>query len=282
MTAQGLGFVDPRVLLAKHGVSPKKSWGQSFLVSESAVRKIAAIAVDEPGRCVIEIGAGLGTLTALLLDAGARVIAVEREREMCSVLRAELGGNPSFDLAEADAATFDYDAALGAGGGVVVGNLPYQITGRLLKRVTRIGPSLMRAVLMIQEEVADRVAAGPGERDRGALSVGIQARCHVEIVRRLPPTAFYPRPRVRSAVLSLTPRSDWCFADAGAEERFDRLVGAAFTARRKTLRNSLAAGGVGPMERVERHLDRAGIDPATRAERLSVADFVALAPLLAE
>jgi len=274
-------FEDPRAVLKRHGLAPKKSWGQNFLVSRSAVERIARLCVDEPGRHVVEIGAGLGTLTAALLGMGARVTAVERDPDMCAVLEAELGGVPGFALAPGDAATFDYAACLGGARGVVAGNLPYQITGRILRRVLQSEMPLVRAVFMVQAEVADRLCAPPGARDRAALSAMTQARCRPGIVVRLPPTAFSPRPRVRSAVVDLVPLEAPLYGDLGGA-RFDRAVKAAFASRRKMIRNSLLTAGAGSREQISELLARSGIDPETRAERLPNATLVALATAVAE
>jgi 16S rRNA (adenine1518-N6/adenine1519-N6)-dimethyltransferase len=270
-------FEDPRVLLKRYGLRAKRSWGQNFLVSERAVRIIAEACVDEPGRLVVEIGAGLGTLTRALLERGGRVIAVERDREMCAVLRSELSGHDRFTLEEADAKGFDYAGALGDGVGVVTGNLPYQLTGPLLRRVIDLAPAMARAVLMVQEEVGDRLSATPGQRARGALSVIAQSRMVVSRILKLSPGAFHPRPKVRSDVVALTPRRDAVFDDALTPELFDRVVKAAFSSRRKTLRNALVVGGLGPPADVDALLERAGVDPSGRPQQLEEADFEAIA-----
>jgi 16S rRNA (adenine1518-N6/adenine1519-N6)-dimethyltransferase len=269
-------FVDPRPVLKRHGLRPKRSWGQNFLVSAAAVEHIARLCVDRPDRRVIEIGAGPGTLTQALLALGARVTAVERDREMCRVLEAEGGEVPGFTLAEADAAAFDYQALLAAEPAVVAGNLPYQITGRILRRVLESETQPLRSVFTVQAEVADRLVAGPGDRARGALSVMVEARCEARISRRLPATAFSPRPKVRSAVVELVPRATPLFEDLDAAQ-FDTAVKAAFTGRRKTLRNSLLTSGWADRETVDDILDASGIDPGIRAERLDAKTLVALA-----
>jgi 16S rRNA (adenine1518-N6/adenine1519-N6)-dimethyltransferase len=274
------GFEDPRAVLRRYDLHPKRSWGQNFLVSRRALAAIAARCVDEPGRLVVEIGAGLGTLTRAILSAGGRVVAVERDRDLCRVLEAELGGLPGFTLAEADAATFDYAGVLAGAPGVVAGNLPYQLTGRLLRRVSDEGLPVPRAVFTVQEEVADRLAAGPGDKPRGALSAMIDARFEIALVMRLVPSAFHPAPRVRSAVIELVRRPVPAFEGVGGAF-FDRTVKAAFASRRKTIRNSMTASGALPIEAVAAALAEAGIDPGIRAEEVSTADFARLALALA-
>ncbi len=280
MTGERL-FEDPRAVMKRHGLRPKRSWGQNFLVSGRAVETLARLCVDRPGRHVVEIGAGLGTLTAALLGAGGRVTAIERDPDMCRVLELELGGRPGFELVRADAATFDYDACLAAEPGVLAGNLPYQITGRILRRIIDGAAPFVRAVLMVQAEVADRIVAGPGSRSRGALSAMIQARFEPRVALTLQPRAFVPPPAVRSAVVVLEPRPAAIFEGLAAAA-FDRAVKAAFTGRRKTVRNSLLQAGAGDAGTIAAVLAAASIDPGARAEILANEQLVALARGLAE
>jgi 16S rRNA (adenine1518-N6/adenine1519-N6)-dimethyltransferase len=281
MTSRTKLFEDPRAVLKRHGLRPKRALSQNFLISERAVRTIAERCADEPGRRVIEIGAGAGTLTGALLGRGAAVTAIERDPELCAVLRAELGAHDALGVVEGDAAEHDYGADIGAGPAVIAGNLPYQITGLLLRRVSAVRHGLLRAVLMIQAEVADRVCAGPGERERAALSVLIQSRMETRVVLRLAPTAFAPPPKVRSAVLELTPHPEPLHGELD-DAAFDAAVKAAFAGRRKTIRNSLIAATGQPADRVAALLGAAGIDPGQRAQQLENLAFVALARAGAE
>jgi 16S rRNA (adenine1518-N6/adenine1519-N6)-dimethyltransferase len=269
-------FVDPRTVLKRHGLRPKRSWGQNFLVNAGAVEKIARLCVDRPGRLVVEIGPGLGTLTNALLAVGGKVIAVEREREMCRILTAEIGGDPGFTLVEADAATFDYEARLTGEPVVIAGNLPYQITGRILRQVLDLQAAPLRAVFTVQAEVADRLTAGPGQRARGALSALVDARYEVRVALRLPPNAFVPRPKVRSAVVELVPRETPLYGDLDGAE-FNLAVKAAFTGRRKTLRNALLTALWVDPSSIDAVLRDAEVDPRVRAERLDTSAFAALA-----
>jgi 16S rRNA (adenine1518-N6/adenine1519-N6)-dimethyltransferase len=268
-------FVDPRTVLKRHGLRPKRSWGQNFLVSAGAVEKIARLCVDRPGRTVVEIGPGLGTLTHALLAVGGKVIAVERERDMCRILEAELGDVEGFTLVEADAATFDYGSRLRGEQVVIAGNLPYQITGRILRRVLDLEAAPHRAVFTVQAEVAERLVAGPGERGRSALSVLVDARFEVRIALRLPPTAFTPRPKVRSAVVELVPRNRSILDDLDGSE-FNAAVKAAFSGRRKMVRNALVTAGWVDALSADAVLAIAGIDPRARAEHLKTEAFVEL------
>jgi 16S rRNA (adenine1518-N6/adenine1519-N6)-dimethyltransferase len=273
MTSQPPAWEDPRRVLARHGLRPKRGYSQNFLISERAVTAIASAAVTAPETAVVELGAGLGTLTAALLRAGARVIAVERDPDMLRVLTAEFGSH-GVQLRRDDAAEIDYGTLARELGGrlVVAGNLPYAITGAILRNLVEQRAAIARAVVMVQREVRDRLSAAPGSRDYGALSVFVQAAFEVDTVVKLGAAAFHPRPKVDSAVVQLTPR-----AQARAEETpaFQRAVRAAFQSRRKTLRNALTTA-VAPAL-AARALVRAGIDPERRGETLSVEEFARLA-----
>lgn len=278
MSGQTYKFEDPRVALKRHGFRPKHSWGQNFLVSQKAVQTIATCAVSdstEPRR-VIEIGAGVGTLTAALLAQHAHVIAIERDRDMCRVLRTDFDTHPAFELKEADAAKIDYAELIGDQQGVIAGNLPYQLTGKLLRAIIDISHHLKRAIIMVQEEVAARISAPPGHRSRGALSAIVQSRFEVSTLIRLKPSAFHPPPKVRSAVLCLTPHAQSLFETGMEPALFDKLVNAAFTSRRKTLKNSLRASRIVSSDEILPWLTRAGIDPVVRPERLTHQEFVRL------
>ncbi len=272
-------FVDPRAVLKRHGLKAKRSWGQNFLVSAGAVERIARLCVDQPGRHVVEIGAGLGTLTNALLAVGGRVTAVERDRDLCRVLSSEFEQGDMLTIEEEDAATFDYRSCLDNIPGVIAGNLPYQITGLILRRIMEPNMPLVRAVFMLQLEVATRLKAGIDDRERSALTVMSDARFTSKIVMRLPPTAFHPKPKVRSAVVDLTPREEPLFGNIDPE-RFDMTVKSAFHNRRKMIRNSLVASGIGSTEVIDAALDAADIDPHVRAEKLPTETFVTLTQAL--
>jgi 16S rRNA (adenine1518-N6/adenine1519-N6)-dimethyltransferase len=268
-------FVDPRTVLARHGLRPKHSFGQNFLVAQPVVEKIAALCAPNPGARVIEIGAGLGTLTQALLDRGADVIAVERDRDLLPVLRQELQSD-RLTLLEADAAQLDLPALLGdQGERVVAGNLPYQITGRLLEMTVPVASRIARAVFMVQKEVADRLAAAPSSEAYGQLSVFMQAAFAVERAMIVRAGCFHPAPRVDSAVVLLRtlekPR-------AIETDAFRNVVHAAFGARRKTLRNAIA--GLMQDEATRERIAATKIDLGRRGETLSVEEFDALARAL--
>lgn len=266
-------YPTPGALLAKYGFRAKKSWGQNFLADEQILGDIARLAVETPGELVVELGAGLGHLTAQLVARGAEVIAVERDRDMAVVLRGELGDR--IRLLEADAARLDYRAIAAAHGNraiSVVGNLPYHLTSPIVFSLLDQLDVVRRAVLLVQREVAERFAAAPGTKAWGVPSVLIQHRGDVTIERRVPAGAFLPPPRVESAVARIAfgpPK-----ARIADEARFRRLVKAGFARRRKVLSNSLA--DVADADRILWALEEAGIDPRRRGETLSVEEWAAI------
>jgi 16S rRNA (adenine1518-N6/adenine1519-N6)-dimethyltransferase len=269
---------DPRRILARHGLRAKKSWGQNFLVDRSVLERIVRAAAIGPGDTAIEIGAGLGTLTAALAAAAppaARLVAVERDPEMIAVLRAELGGRPGLEIRAADALALDLAAESRAAGRpvVVVGNLPYQIGSAILLALAASGGALARAVVMVQKEFAQRVVAPSGNKIYGRLSVTMQQRMSARILFHVGPGAFHPRPQVTSSVLLLEPRAQ-PLAPVADPALFERVVKEAFGTRRKMLRRALepAFGEAA----VTAALAGAGIDGTLRAEALDVADFARL------
>lgn len=263
-------------LLRKYGLQAKKSWGQNFLLDERAYEEILRAAAPEPMSWVVEIGAGLGTLTRRLAERAGRVIAIERDRELIPVLKGELGELAQVEIAEANALTFDYRAvARGAGRKLIaVGNLPYQIASPLLFRLLDARACLERIVVMLQWEMARRIVGPPGTKEYGALTVMIGALARAEIARRVAPGSFYPRPSVVSAIVVLTPRSEPLIEEAELP-RLREIVQASFGRRRKTLRNAL--GVLGSPAQVEDALARAGLDGGRRGETLEIEDFVRLA-----
>jgi 16S rRNA (adenine1518-N6/adenine1519-N6)-dimethyltransferase len=271
------GYPPPRQLLDRHGLHPKHSWGQNFLGDPGLLERIAAAAIPEPVPGAIEIGAGLGHLTARLLDRCERLVAIERDRELAPVLQAELGAQPGFELCEDNALTVDYPALAVRLGGrpPVVGNLPYQIVGPLLFVLLQATNRLGDWTFLVQREVAQRLSASPGGTVYGALTahLGLQRRARALFpVHR---AAFLPPPRVDSLLIRLEPLEQPLVAPGSdLAARVHRLIDAGFAQRRKTLANSLRAGG---WDDAARRLSAAGIDPTRRAETLAPLDFVRLA-----
>ncbi len=274
-------YPSPRALLERYGLRAKKSWGQNFLGDEGILDDIARLAAPREGDPVVELGAGLGHLTARLVARGARVIAVERDRDMVAVLRGELGDR--IHLLEADAARLDYrrvaastatPAPAPAPKIAVVGNLPYHLTSPIIFSLLDQVEHVSRAVFLVQREVAERLAAGPGTAAWGLLSVLLQREAEVSVERIVPPGAFLPPPKVDSAVVCAIFRPPLDpIRDAA---RFRRLVKAGFGQRRKTLKNALEAARIAEAAAMHAALATAGIDPARRGETLSGAEWAAL------
>ena len=260
-----------REALAAHGLMAKKAFGQHFLLDLNITRKIARLAGFPAGARVIEVGPGPGGLTRALLEAGARVIAIEKDERFRPLLEALAAAAPAgaLSLVFGDALTADEAALAGGEPAHVVSNLPYNVgTALLLKWLT--GPWTPRAMtLMFQKEVAQRITAPSGAAAYGRLAVIAQATCRAEAVMDVSARAFTPPPKVDSAVVRLTPRPD-----RPAPQRLQALqavTAAAFGQRRKMLRQSLK--GLGG----EALISAAGLDPQARAETVDVAGFLRLA-----
>lgn len=260
---------DPRKVLERHGFRPKKSFSQNFLVSRHVVERIAEAIAPASAERVVELGPGVGTLTAALLRAGASVIAVERDRDMLEVLERELGAHARLRIVAGDAAELSLESLAADGPIAVAGNLPYAITGAIFRRVVEQRAHVARAVFMVQKEVADRLRAKADTSDYGALSVFVQAAFDTSLVCKVPRGSFHPPPKVESAVVRLVPRS---VPRAEETPAFQLVVRSAFGTRRKTLRNALGRG-LGDTARAEAALAAADIDPRRRGETLSIEEF---------
>jgi 16S rRNA (adenine1518-N6/adenine1519-N6)-dimethyltransferase len=276
-------FADPRVLLDKYGFRAKKSWGQNFLISTRVYDAIVRTTVRAPDDFVVEIGGGLGTLTARLAEAATTgtVVVVERDRDMVDVLRGELGGAANVRILEQNALELHYEALAKEAGKplVVVGNLPYQIASRLIFGMIDVRTHCARMVIMLQKEMADRLVAAPDTDAYGGLGVMVQTYCDVRQIIKAPSSAFYPAPRVDSAVVELTPLPGGrTRAPIDDEKHYSALVHAAFGQRRKTLRNAMRSRW--DDEAIAIGLGKAEIDGIRRGETLSVAEFARLANAL--
>ncbi len=273
-----------RALFRRHGFRPRRRLGQTFLVDRNIVRKIveaAQLAGQEP---VLEVGAGAGAVTAALAATARRVVAIEVDPTLVAILQETVGDGAT--VVCADMLEVDWGQVLGSefkGQWRVVANLPYAITGPALLRLAETREWAERMVIMVQAEVAERLAAPPGTRTRGILSVILQTLFEVEIVTSVSRTCFWPRPRVDSTILTLNVRRP-ALLSASLEPAFRRVVRAAFGVRRKTLSNALAHASVMDLSKSEakRLLSQCGIDQARRAETLSEAEFLRLASALAQ
>lgn len=248
---------------------PRKRFGQHFLVDTGVLDAIVAAIDPRPGQALVEIGPGLGALTQPLLERCERLTVVELDRDLAARLRK----NPALEVIEADVLTVDF-AALAAARAAklrIVGNLPYNISTPILFHLLGAADRVEDQHFMLQAEVVERMAAGPGGKDYGRLSVMLQWRYHVEALFEVPPGAFDPPPRVDSAVVRMIP---WPAPAAVAPALLEALVAAAFSQRRKLLRHSLG-----------RWLEARGFggafDLQRRAEEVPVAEYVGLAQALA-
>lgn len=265
----------PGTLLRRHGLHARHSWGQNFLIAEGVHGAIVAASGARPGRRVVEIGAGLGTLTDRLLATGAQVWAIERDRDLCTVLRQELKDRPGLTLHEADAVRFDYaTAAEGTSEPpAIVGNLPYQLTGPLLFALLEHTAVTGTWVVMVQKEVADRLCSRPGESDYGGVTAVLSRVRTIVRVCSAPRGCFLPPPRVDSAVIRLDARAQPLGA-VRDEAGLRHLVRTAFQQRRKVLVNALSP--LSGRAEAQRWCAEAGIDPGVRPETLGPEQFAAL------
>jgi 16S rRNA (adenine1518-N6/adenine1519-N6)-dimethyltransferase len=264
-------------LLAEHGISPSRALGQNFVADPNTVRRIARLAGVGPGDRVVEIGAGLGSLTLALAATGAAVTAVEIDRHLVPILRsvvtgAETGANPAggtVDVVEGDALRLDWDALLGPSTWTLVANLPYNVATPLVADLLDGVPNIRRMLVMVQREVGERLAARPGDDAYGAVSVKVAYWATAAVVGRVPATVFVPQPRVESALVEIVRRPEPA-VDAPYDRLF-QLVRAGFATRRKMLRRALS-GLIDPAA-----FEAAGIAPEARAEELDVAAWGRLA-----
>jgi len=274
----------PKEILRQAGLTPKRSFGQNFLIDANVTRAIATVCVREGEQSrahVVELGAGTGALTQALLARAERVVAVERDRDLVPILTRIFAGEISagqLEIAEADAQSVTMASLLPPRENesepvvrVLCGNLPYQITGRLLQRAVEQADDLDRVVFMVQKEVADRLIAKPGSKEYGALTVFTRAAFDVKRAMTVSRHSFLPPPDVTSAVVELTPVRP---PRARETDMFRALVKAAFGMRRKTLRNCwIELAG----ERLIGAAAKAGISLDLRGETLDVTDFARMA-----
>ena len=256
------GFVKPA----------KKSLGQHFLHERGIIDRMLLAIDPKPGDRFVEIGPGQGALTFPLLDRHGTLTAIEFDRDLLEPLTAAARAHGALELIHSDVMDVDFSRLAGEQPIRLVGNLPYNLSSPILFHALDHAAAIRDMHFMLQKEVVDRMAAAPGSKVYGRLSVMLQAYCAVTALFKVPPGAFRPPPKVDSAVVRLVPRPPTQIGIADPR-RFAEVVRAAFGQRRKTLRNAL--GGVCTTEDIL----AAGIDPQSRAEQLDVADFVRLANL---
>ncbi len=271
-----------RSLLAEHGLHPSRALGQNFLVDPNTARRVARLATVGAGDRVLEIGPGIGSLTLALAELDARVVALELDRHLVPVLEEVLAtsGATGVRVETGDALRVDLGALLDeaaswadTGAWAMVSNLPYNVAVPVVMRVLDDVPAVDRMLVMVQKEVGERLAAGPGSDPYGAVSVKVAWHGRAELVGLVPPTVFLPRPKVDSALVRIT-RHAGPPVDVASPDTMFTLVRAGFATRRKTLRRALAPIlGTDAIARLE----QAGIDPGARAEQIGLVQWAALA-----
>jgi 16S rRNA (adenine1518-N6/adenine1519-N6)-dimethyltransferase len=267
-----LGARRLRELCERHGIRPQKSLGQNFVIDPNTIRKVVQVAGLVPTDVVLEIGAGAGSLTLALAEIAQRVVAVEIDARLVPLLEESLAGLDNVEVRNDDAADL---LITGTGANKLVANLPYNVAVTLVLLVLERAQGISELTVMTQREAGERLAAVPGSKVYGLTSVLSQFFSKVAVAGRVSRNAFWPVPNVDSVIVTLTRRSELPDVDVNT---FVAVVTAAFSQRRKMLRNSLATR-TGDTETATEVLQRAGIDPRSRAEDLSVDEFVALARL---
>lgn len=261
-------------ILHRFKLRADKKLGQNFLIDENIVRNIVAAAELSDKDTVLEVGPGIGTLTQGLAESGASVVAVELDKRLLPVLDTTLEGYDNVRIVNGDILQVDIMQTVGVDEFKVCANLPYYITTPIIFALLEKRLPMERLVAMVQKEVAERMAAKPGGKDYGALSVAIQYYTEPEIAFIVPPSSFIPAPSVDSAVI-VCKRREKSPVEVCDEALFFRVVKAAFSLRRKMLNNSLKNMGI-KGEQVAKWLELAGVDGKRRAETLSLEDFAAL------
>lgn len=267
-----MGAARLRQLLADHDFVPRKRWGQNFVVDPNTIRKVIKVAGLAPTDRVIEVGAGAGSLTLGLAAAAGSVVAVEADSRLEPVLRESLGSLANVEIVLADVLSLqpaDFKADR------MVGNLPYNLAATIVLHMLAIAQEISDLTVMTQREVGERLAAPPGSEAYGQTSVLVAYWGDARVAAQVSRSAFWPVPNVDSVLVRITRRSP----PEVDRDRLYEVVKAAFSQRRKTLRNSLAAvAGSGP--RAEDVLKEAGLDPGARAEELDLDAFAAIARIL--
>jgi 16S rRNA (adenine1518-N6/adenine1519-N6)-dimethyltransferase len=259
-------------VLDRHDVRPKKALGQNFVIDPNTIRKIVAVAAIDEGDRVVEIGAGAGSLTVALAGAAAHVVAIELDGRQLPVLEEVVGAAPNVEIVHGDALTMDlstWEADL------LIANLPYNVATPLIARILETAPGIRELTIMTQREVGERLAASPGSKIYGQISVVVAYFATARVAARVSRKAFYPKPNVDSVIVTIARRA----TPSVSYEAFKPLVRAAFAHRRKTLRNALE--GFADANAVRSALEAAGLDGSERAEQLDLSAFERLAGALA-
>ena len=268
--------------LDKYGFKFSKSLGQNFLIDGNIVRKIVREANITKDDYVLEIGPGMGTLTEELALSAKKVVAVELDRKLLPILDETLEGYDNVEIVYGDILKIDVkqliEEKLNGGPVKIVANLPYYVTTPIIGKLLEDNLNLDSIIVMVQKEVAERMAAGPGSKSYGALSIFVNFYSHPKIVVKVPNTVFMPQPKIDSAVIKLDVKRELPDID---REKFFKVVKAGFSKRRKTIINALSTYGFDLDKEVFREaLEEAGIKFEERAENISIEDFVKLSTIL--
>lgn len=277
-------MVTARQLIRSYNVKPDKRLGQSFLEDKNIINKIVNTANIHGDELVVEIGAGLGLMTNLLSERAKKIIALEIDSRLVSVLKEELKGRSNVEVVHADVLKYDFPAALSndpLGQVKIIGNIPYNISSQILFHLIHFRQYIGLMVLMFQKEAADRIMAQPGEKDYGIPSVIVSMYAEVSREMNIPAGCFYPRPKVVSSLLKMVIREK-PLVDLVDHGFFLKIVKTAFSKRRKTLINNLKSSDWLKDRDVARALDIAKIDGQRRGETLSVIEFGTLSKALLE
>ena len=262
-----------RDLAARHGIRPRRSLGQHFLIEPALARRIAALADVGPGSRAVEVGAGLGSLTVALAATGADVLAVEIDPVLLPALEEAVAGASNVRVVRTDAMAADWPSLLdGPGPWAMVANLPYNVATPVVVRALEQEPRITRFLVMVQREVGERLAAAPGSPAFGGVSLRVAYFARARVIRRVARSVFWPQPNVDSVLVSLERRLPPVATD---RDRLFGLIRVAFGERRKTMRNALVRFGLTPAAAAE-VLASCGLDPSARPETLGLEAFACL------
>ncbi|MGV3075714.1 16S rRNA (adenine(1518)-N(6)/adenine(1519)-N(6))-dimethyltransferase RsmA [Clostridium baratii] len=268
-------------LVKKYNFKFSKSLGQNFLIDDSVLNDIVKGADVNEEDFVIEIGPGVGTLTAHLLNKAKKVTSIELDNDLIPILKEELGDNEHFSLIHNDALKVDFNEIIGDEKSVkLVANLPYYVTTPIIVNLLKNGYNFKSLTIMIQKEVAERIDAEPNCKEYGALSLLVQYYCNTKIVRKVAPSSFIPRPKVESIVIRLD-RLEKPRVEVTDEKFMFELIRNSFNMRRKTLWNGVKNIGINKDD-LKKAFEEAGIDPKRRGETLSLEEFAALSNKICE
>ena len=269
----GLGRRALKDLAGRHGIRPTKALGQHFLADPNLARRIAELTGAGPGDRLLEIGAGLGSLTVALADRGAEVLAVELDRALLSALQEVVADRGGVRVLAGDAVRLDWVELLGDGEWRMASNLPYNVAVPVVLRLLEEAPSVRDLVVMVQREVGERLAASPDDEAYGAVSAKVAYFADARLLRRIPSSVFWPEPKVESVLVRLTPREP---PVSTPRDRLFRVIDEGFAQRRKTMANALVRLGL-DRAAAARLLESCGVDIRVRAESLSLEQLACLA-----